>query len=171
MNEINDSLDEKNGENDEIVDNLDELCHKEEEEQQSEEHKESANCPQRYRPRKQLTSNRNIHDIDISLDEKNYKEIVYMNKDGVLEELCGYLAPKKDKKTKKIWWSSEHPVTTGRQRKCDTILGRISCLAPNSRANNIEKIEDTFHLYFHNDIMEKIFDCTNTRTNETIARF
>ena len=94
-----------------------------------------------------------------------------MNKDGILEELCGYLGPKKDKNTKKIWWSSEHPVATGRQRKCDTISGRISCLAPNSRANNIENIEDTFHLYFDNDIMDKIVDCTITRINETIARW
>ena len=71
--------------------------------------------------------------------------MVYMNKDGVLEELCCYLGPKKDKNTK-------------------------SFLAPNSRANNIENIEDTFHLYFENDIMDKIVDCTNIRINETIAR-
>ena len=95
--------------------------------------------------------------------------IVYMIKDDVLEELCGYLGPNKDKNTNKIWWSSEHPISTGRQRKYDTISGRINCLAPNSRANNIEKIEDTFHLYFDNDIMEKIAACTNTRINETIA--
>ena len=93
-----------------------------------------------------------------------------MNKDGVLEEPCGYLGPKKDKNTKKIWWSSKHPVANGRQWKCDTISGRTSCLAPDSRANNIENIEDTFHLYFDNDIMDKIVDCTNTRINETIAR-
>ena len=87
-----------------------------------------------------------------------------------MEELCGYLGPKKNKNTKKIRWSSEHPVATGRQRKCDTISGRISCLALNSRASNIGNIEDTFHLYFDNDIMDKIFDCANTRINETIAR-
>ena len=80
-----------------------------------------------------------------SLDENNYKEIVYMNKDDVLEELCGYLGQKKDKSTRKISWDSEHPAAIGRQQKCDTISGRISCLAPNSRANNIENIEDTFH--------------------------
>ena len=181
LNDINDWLAEENGENDEIGDNLDELCGEEEEidsnpseecleeEQQSEEPEDNVNRQQRYGPRKQLTRNRNVHDIDSSLDENNYKEIVYMNKDGVLEELCGYLGPKKDKNTKKIWWSSEHPVATGRQRKCDTISGRISCLAPNSRANNIENIEDTFHLYFDNDIMDKIVDCTNIRINETIA--
>ena len=49
-----------------------------------------------------------------------------MNKDSVLEELCGYLDPKKDKNTKKVWRYSEHPVATGRQRKCDTLSGGIS---------------------------------------------
>ena len=93
-----------------------------------------------------------------------------MNKHGVLEELCGYIGPKKDKNTKKIWWSSEHLEATGRQRKCDTIWGKISCLAPNSRANHIENIKDTFHLDLDNDIMDKIVDCTNTRIDETIAR-
>ena len=141
-----------------------------EEEQQSEEPEHNVNRQQRYVPRKQFTCNRNIHDIDSSLDGNNQEEIVYMNKDGVLEELCGYLGLQKDKNTKKIRWSSEHPIITGRQRKCDTISGRISCLAPNSRANNTENIEDTFHLYFNNDIMGKIVDCTNTRINETIAR-
>ena len=66
-------------------------------------------------------------------------------KDGVLEELYGYLGPKKNKNTKKIWWSSEHSVATSRHRECDTISVRISCLAPNYRANNIENIKDTFH--------------------------
>ena len=92
-----------------------------------------------------------------------------MNRDGALKELCGYLGPKKDKSTKKIWWISKHPVAIGRQRKCDVISGRISCLAPNSRQNNIENIKDTFHLHFDNDIIEKIVDCANTRINETIA--
>ena len=120
--------------------------------------------------KKTTHSHRNVHDTDSSLDENNYKEIVCMNKDGVLEELCGYLGPKKDKNTKKIWWRSEHPVAAGRQQKCDTILGRTSCLVPNSRVNNIENIETTCHLYFDNDIMNKIVDCTNTRINKTIAR-
>ena len=92
-----------------------------------------------------------------------------MNKDCVLNELCGYFSPKKDKNTMKIWWSSEYPVATGRERKCDTISGGISCLAPNSRAN-MENIEDTFHLYFDNNIIVKIADCTNIRINETRAR-
>ena len=87
-----------------------------------------------------------------------------------MEELCGYLGPKKDKNTKRICWSSKHPVATVRQRKCSTISCRISCLAPNFRGNNIENIEDTFHLCFDNDIMDKIVDCAKIRINETIAR-
>ena len=69
-----------------------------------------------------LQSKRLRHDI--TLDENNYREIVHMNIDGVLEELCGYLGPKKGKNTKKIWCSSEHPVATSRQPKCDTISGK-----------------------------------------------
>ena len=99
LNDINDQLAERKGDNDEIGDNLDELCSEEEEidsksneecleeEQQSEEPEDNVNQQQRYGPRKQLTRNRNIHDIDSSLDENNCKEIVHMNKDGVLEEL------------------------------------------------------------------------------------
>ena len=183
LNGINDWLAEQNGENDELGDNLDELCGEEEEinsnpsdecleeEQQSEEPEDNVNRQQRYGPSKQLTGNRNVHNIDRSLDENNFKEIaVCMNKDGVLEELCGYLGPKKDKNTKKVWWSSKHPVATGRQQKYDTTSGRISCLAPTSRAYNIENIEDTFHSYFDNDIMDKVVDCKNTSINETIAR-
>ena len=180
MNDIDDWLADENGENDEIGDNLDELCGEEEtessssekcleEKQQSEEPEDNENRQQRYRPRKQLTRSRNVRNIDSSLDENDYKEVVFMNKDCVLEERYGYLGPKKDKNTKKIWWSLEHPVATDRQRKCDTISGRIILPALNSRANNIENIKDTLHLYFDN-YMDKIVDCRNTRINETIAQ-
>ena len=87
-----------------------------------------------------------------------------------MEEFFGYLGPKKVKNTKKIWWSSENLEATGRQRKCNNDSGRISCLAPNSRANKSENIKDTFHLSFDNDTMDKFVDCRNSRTNETIAR-
>ena len=102
-----------------------------------------------------------------------WKQLQRNRKDGVLDELCCYLGPTKEKNTKKIWWSSEHSVTTGGQQKCDTISGRIRCLPPN-RANNIENIEDkimyNFHLYFDNDIMDKTAEYKNTRINETIVR-
>ena len=46
-----------------------------------------------------------MRDIGSSLNENNYKEVLYINEDGGLEELCSYLGPKKDKNTNKIWWS------------------------------------------------------------------
>ena len=117
LNDRNDWLSEENGENDEIGDNLDELCGEEEEidskpseecseeEQYSEEPEENVNWQQRYGPRKQLICNRNVHDIDSSLNRSNHKEITNMNKNYVLEESCGYLQLRKDRNTKKIWWS------------------------------------------------------------------
>ena len=114
INDINDWLAEENGENNGIGDNLDELCGEEgeidsnpsdkcvEKEQQSEEPENNVNWQQIYGPRKRLTPNRNVHNIDSSLDEKNYKDVVYMNKDCVLEKLFSYLSPQKDKNTKKI---------------------------------------------------------------------
>ena len=81
-----------------------------------------------------------------------------------------WLSQSKERQKKKNFGrNSEHPVATGRQQKWNIFSSRISCLAPNSRANNIENIEDTFHLYIDNDIMDKIVDCTNTRINATIA--
>ena len=75
---------EENSKYDEIGDNLDGLCGEEEiysnssegcweEEQQFEELEDNVNRKQGYVPRKQLTRNRNAHDIDSSLDETNYK--------------------------------------------------------------------------------------------------
>ena len=97
--------------NDEIGVNLRELCIEEKEidsnpsdeclekEQWSGETKDNVNRQQRYGPRKQLTRNWNVEDIDSPLDKSNYREMVYINKNGVLEELFGYLGLKKDKKT------------------------------------------------------------------------
>ena len=78
--------------------------------------------------------------------------------------------PKERQKKPQNWSSLEHPVATGTQRKCDTISDGKSCHALHSRANNIGNIEDTFHLYFDNDIMDKIVEYANTSINETIAR-
>ena len=88
FNDINHWMAEENGENYEIGDNLDELCSKEEEidcnpskecleeEQQSEESEDNLNQQKRYGPRKQVTRNWNVHDIDSSLDDNNYEEIL-----------------------------------------------------------------------------------------------
>ena len=90
LNDINDWLAEENGENDEIGDNFDGLCGEEEEEidstpseewleeeQQSEEPEDNVSRQQRYRPKKQLTRNRNVLKIDSSLDENNYKSYIW----------------------------------------------------------------------------------------------
>ena len=43
-------------------------------------------------------------------------------------------------------------------------------MIPNSDASKIEHVEDAFHLYFNNDIIELITQHTNDKIHETIAR-
>ena len=88
------------GEEEEIDSNPSEECL---EKKQQPDELEDNDRKQRYGPKKQLTRNQNVHDIDSLLDENNYKKSVYVNKGGVLEEFCGYLGPKEDKNIKKIW--------------------------------------------------------------------
>ena len=76
LNDINDYLGKENGGNSEIGDNIGELCGEKEEndsnpseqcfeeEQQSGEPEDNINRQQRYWTRKQLTCNRNVHNID-----------------------------------------------------------------------------------------------------------
>ena len=71
------------------------------------------------------------------------------------------------KKNKNIFWTSKQPVTTGRRRRCDTIIGRTSCLVPNTKATGTEDTEDTFHMFFDENIKNKIVGGTNNRINET----
>ena len=43
-----------------------------------------------------------------------------------------------------IFWTSKQPVTTGRQRRCDTVIGRTSCLVPNTKATGTEDKKTPF---------------------------
>ena len=77
------SWQKKNGENDEIGDNLDELWGEAEqtdsnpseewleEEQQSEEAEDNENRQNKCEPRKQLTCTWNVHNVESSVDESN----------------------------------------------------------------------------------------------------
>ena len=77
------SWQKKNGKNDEIGDNLDELWGEAEqtdsnpseewleEEQQPEEAEDNENRQHKCEPRKQLTCTRNVHNIESSVDESN----------------------------------------------------------------------------------------------------
>ena len=102
------------------------------------------NLFQRYAPRKQLTHNCVVDNMDSFLDEANIEKIIYLNRKIKFEKYVGYLGPKNNKKFKKIFWISEQR----RQRKCDTITGRTSCLVPNTKTTGAANIEDTFHLFF-----------------------
>ena len=98
--------------------------------------------------RKQLTHKRLVQSIDCSLDERNFEAIVYLNINENFQTLTGYLGPKTNRNTK-----FEFVSVTCRQRTCDTIHRPISCLLPNTKPSNIESFDDTFHLFFDDEIM------------------
>ena len=50
--------------------------------------------------------------------------------------------------------------------RCDTITGRTRCLVLSTKATEIENIEDTFHLVFDDNIMNKLAYHTNNRIND-----
>ena len=120
--------------------------------------------------RKQLTRKRLVHSMDSSLDESNFESIVYVNRNGNFETFTGYLGPKTNKNTETIWWESEFPSVTGRQRTWYTIHWPISCLFWNTKASNIETFDDTFDLFFHDEIMDMIVHNTSNKIRETLSR-
>ena len=100
-----------------------------------------------------LTCYRKVHDINSSLGNTNFENIIYLNWEKKFEEYVAYLGPKNGKKkkinktkqkSKKIFCTSEQPGTTGRQRRCDPITERMSCLVQNTKAAEIEKQKKTF---------------------------
>ena len=62
------------------------------------------------------------------------------------------------------------PSVAGCQRTCDTIHRPISCLLPNTKASNVETFDDTFNLFFDDEVMDMIVHNTNNKTRETLSR-
>ena len=120
--------------------------------------------------RKQLTRKRLVHSIDSSLDECNFEPIVYVNRNGDFKTFICYLGLKTKNNTKKISWDSEISSVTGRQGTCDTIHRPIRYLLPNTKALNIETFDDTFHLFFDDEIMDMIVHNINDEIRETLSR-
>ena len=110
------------------------------------------------RHRKILTSSRLVHSIDSALDPDNFDEITYLNKDGCWET-------KSNKATEKIFWSSDVPSCSGRQRQCDIIPGGKNSILL-GRAKRIETTENGFDLLFD----EEMFSLTESKTNEKIRK-
>ena len=119
-------------------------------------------------PKKKLTKYRLVNSIDTSLNEENFEQLVYVNRHGNFETFTGYMGPVKDPKTEKVYWVSDSPNDVGRQRACDIVKGRISCILPNTAARTAESHEDIFGLFFDSDIMNIIAEKTNLGIQDTI---
>lgn len=51
------------------------------------------------------------------------------------------MGPKSNPKTEKVHRVSDPPIGVGRQRACNTIKGKESCLLPHSGAENVESMK------------------------------
>ena len=179
MTILNDWLDEEDNPPEDAVDDLRDLNGKDvpddsnqsdsDEEASDDEEAENptadVNVPPRFR--KYLTRKRNVKSIDTALDMENYKEINYLNSNGQWESFTGYLGPKADKATKKIFWCSDEPSTIGRQRGCDVITGPVSCLKPNIVVNSEL---DAWDLFISDEMLTLVADKTNLRIDSTRAK-
>ena len=74
----------------------------------------------------------------------------------------------KDPKTEKVYWVSDPSNDVGRQRACDSVKAKVSCILPNTAAKTAESHEDIFGLFFDSDIMNIIAEKTNLRIQDTI---
>ena len=116
-------------------------------------------------PRKQLTAKRLVNSIDKSLDETCYDrhDFGLVDDENDATVLTGYLCPKKNPRTEKIFWTNKAPNNTGRLRSYD-ILPRApapaTLLAP---ASDIDSIADAFHCLFTPDMVELVVKHTNTK--------
>ena len=93
-----------------------------------------------------------------------YKEKNDLNSNGQWESFTGYLGPKSNKDTEKIFWSSDEPSTIGRQRGCDVISGPVSCLKPNVMINTEV---DVWDLFIGDEMLTLVADKTNLRIRST----
>ena len=74
---------------------------------------EEHNDPVTQRRKKLLTRNRLFHNIDSALDLENYNQTHFINGNGHLETMTGYLVPNNKRDTETIRWTSKMPQVTG----------------------------------------------------------
>ena len=79
-------------------------------------------------PNENLNKCRLVNSINTSLNKENFEQLVYVNKNGNFETFTEYMGLEKDPKTEKLYWVSDPPNDVGRQRACDTVKGRVSCI-------------------------------------------
>ena len=119
-------------------------------------------------PKKKLTKYRLVNSIGTSLNEENFEQLVYVNKHGNFETSTGYMGQVKDLETENVYWVSDPPNDIGRQRACDTVKGRVSCILPDTAEKTAESHEHIFGLFFDSDIINIFAKNTNRRIQDTI---
>ena len=77
--------------------------------------------------------------------------------------LTGYLGPKKNPKTEKVFWTNSMPKNSARQRSCDILPRAPALVTLLPLAAGIESVSDAFHVPFPVDMVELLVKHTNSR--------
>ena len=121
--------------------------------------------------KKILTSKRLVNSIDASLEPTNYNFIPLPWKfepDRTEEEvLLGYLGPKSNPNTQKIFWTSTPPTSVGRQSATNIIKGPCHELR---YTQNLTDELSVFESLFDDEIKERIILCTNRKIDSIVKQ-
>ena len=82
--------------------------------------------------------------------------------------LTGYLGPKSKQDTPKIYWTTDPPSLTGRQRLCDVIKVSIATVR---YCNDFTDIRSTFDKLIDEEMIQLIVAKTNMKLELIIERF
>lgn len=91
------------------------------------------------------------HDFAVVEDPKNETD------------LTGFLGPKKNLKTKKIFWMNKKPQNAGHQRACHILPRSPKPSTLLSLASGINTMVDAFHVLFEDEMVQLIVSNTNAK--------
>ena len=116
-------------------------------------------------PRKILTYKRLANSIDKSLDENFYDPDDFAVVEDPKNEtvLTGLLGPKKNPKTKKIFWTNKKPQNAKRLRPYGFLSQSPKPSTILSLASRINTMVDAFHVLFTDEIVQLIASNSNAK--------
>lgn len=109
-----------------------------------------------------------VNSIDSSLNENCYDahDFRLVENDNDETTLTGYLGPKTNPNTQKIFWTNKNPQNTGRQKSCDILPTTPKPTTILPLASGFSTITDAFCVLFSDGMVEHIINHTNAKIQD-----
>ena len=109
--------------------------------------------------RKVPTYKRKVHDLSSSLDVGNYNPVSFSDANVVVHKATLEKATRKNP-AKEVVWTNQKPANIGRQTSENVVKVTPG---PNSKSINAKTPMDAWELFFSENILQIILDCTNNK--------